>query len=872
MSTTVNATTDRIRLVGLSARGHHGVLPFEREEGQLFTVDVTLDLGARGTAVAAVTDSLDDAVDYATVATAVVTVIEGEPVNLLEALADRIAERVLAYPRVLAAQITVHKPQAPLDVAFEDVSVTIYRASQGAAQAAADQTADPSFEPAAEPAAAPVAAAAAPAPEPRRFTSHRAEPVEPAPSEPVRAAGLPVEEAPLPTGESAAQDPWGPDQWMSEVAPQGASAPEPADQGARAVGDEHDGQDRDHGAEGAQDAYPLASEAADRFAAPSRSVPAADASASAFGPEYSATSADAAAFAQDVAGQEGGREDQESAPVESVPTGLPVQLPGEGRHRAEPTVEAGQAPDGRDAVDAVGPVHEPAHSSMDAVPLGAESAPYEREQAHEEADEASGAGLAGRAGQAAAPVTYGVVQQSGTTGGLEEAVESVEAVVEPGSAAVGADPYAPHEGRALAGSDHQAEEASASSMIAPPAALSATSAEHADASAPAAPAVESGADPLSTQAQADPLEQRPGRPVGVVFALGANAGHLLVNLRNAVRSLKASEGIEILQVGPLARSVAVVPEGAEAQPDYLNTVVTALSTLSPRELLAVCQALETDAGRVRTQHWGPRTLDVDLVVVEGVSSQEPELTLPHAHAHERAFVLVPWSQADPFAELGGHTVTELADRAPDRSGLRWLAFDWLDTDNIPEKPTGPYVAPPVADDVPEPVEQVYNATRNERSVMDAELAAEYLAGIGELPPQEAAAKHPVDSGLSGAGQGAAGHEAADPRDQAVPGASAGSAAQAQPGPEAPGMAGVEADNPFAAASFGTDYAVPVEQAEQQAQAPGQVPGQPPVAPGQVPGEFPQQAAQVGEEDSWEAPLQWNEVIGGADGAGPRQGS
>ena len=113
-------------------------------------------------------------------------------------------------------------------------------------------------------------------------------------------------------------------------------------------------------------------------------------------------------------------------------------------------------------------------------------------------------------------------------------------------------------------------------------------------------------------------------------------------------------------------------------------------------------------------------------------------------AHERAFVLVPWSQADPFAELGGHTVTELADRAPDRSGLRWLAFDWLDTDNIPEKPTGPYVAPPVADDVPEPVEQVYNATRNERSVMDAELAAEYLAGIGELPPQEAAAKHPVN--------------------------------------------------------------------------------------------------------------------------------
>ena len=92
MSTTVSATTDRISLIGLSARGHHGVLPFEREEGQLFTVDVILDLGQRGTAVAAVTDSLTDAVDYSRVANGIVSIIEGEPVHGLGVAAPVLAD------------------------------------------------------------------------------------------------------------------------------------------------------------------------------------------------------------------------------------------------------------------------------------------------------------------------------------------------------------------------------------------------------------------------------------------------------------------------------------------------------------------------------------------------------------------------------------------------------------------------------------------------------------------------------------------------------------------------------------------------------------------------------------------------------------
>ena len=76
----------------MSARGYHGVLPFERQEGQLFAVDVVLKLGPRGTAIAAVTDSLNDAVDYGSVAGAVVAIIQGEPVGLIETLAERISD------------------------------------------------------------------------------------------------------------------------------------------------------------------------------------------------------------------------------------------------------------------------------------------------------------------------------------------------------------------------------------------------------------------------------------------------------------------------------------------------------------------------------------------------------------------------------------------------------------------------------------------------------------------------------------------------------------------------------------------------------------------------------------------------------------
>ncbi len=120
--------SDMIRLSGIRATGFHGVFENERENGQEFVVDVVLHTD---TAPAAHTDDLAHTVDYAAVAADVVALIAGEPVNLIETLADRIARRVGARDFVIAVEVTVHKPQADLGLAggahADDVSVTIYR-------------------------------------------------------------------------------------------------------------------------------------------------------------------------------------------------------------------------------------------------------------------------------------------------------------------------------------------------------------------------------------------------------------------------------------------------------------------------------------------------------------------------------------------------------------------------------------------------------------------------------------------------------------------------------------------------------------------------------------------------------------------------
>ncbi|SFK88787.1 dihydroneopterin aldolase [Geodermatophilus ruber] len=115
---------DRIAVRGISAHAHHGVYDWERERGQTFRVDAVLEVD---TAPAAASDDLAKTVNYAELAQRLHAVLTGDPVDLLETLAQRLAEVCLADPLVDAVEITVHKPQAELGVPFDDVEVSIRR-------------------------------------------------------------------------------------------------------------------------------------------------------------------------------------------------------------------------------------------------------------------------------------------------------------------------------------------------------------------------------------------------------------------------------------------------------------------------------------------------------------------------------------------------------------------------------------------------------------------------------------------------------------------------------------------------------------------------------------------------------------------------
>lgn len=116
--------TDRLSLIGITATGRHGVEPLERERGQRFVVDVVLHLDVRP---AAASDSLVDTVDYAVLSRRLAEVVEGEPVDLIETLAERLAAVCLRDGRVEAVDVSVHKPEAPLAVPCADVVVTVHR-------------------------------------------------------------------------------------------------------------------------------------------------------------------------------------------------------------------------------------------------------------------------------------------------------------------------------------------------------------------------------------------------------------------------------------------------------------------------------------------------------------------------------------------------------------------------------------------------------------------------------------------------------------------------------------------------------------------------------------------------------------------------
>lgn len=137
----------------------------------------------------------------------------------------------------------------------------------------------------------------------------------------------------------------------------------------------------------------------------------------------------------------------------------------------------------------------------------------------------------------------------------------------------------------------------------------------------------------------------------VVLGLGANLGDPRAGLTAAVQALREVPGLEVTAVSPAYRTA---PVGGPDQPDFVNLVVLGRTSLPPEQLLDATSAIEQASGRTHDVHWGPRTLDIDLIAVGDRRVADERLVLPHPRAHERAFVLRPWLDVDPQAELTGH--------------------------------------------------------------------------------------------------------------------------------------------------------------------------------------------------------------------------
>jgi 2-amino-4-hydroxy-6-hydroxymethyldihydropteridine diphosphokinase len=143
-----------------------------------------------------------------------------------------------------------------------------------------------------------------------------------------------------------------------------------------------------------------------------------------------------------------------------------------------------------------------------------------------------------------------------------------------------------------------------------------------------------------------------------VLSVGSNMGDRLAYLRSALDRMRPC----VDAVSPVYETP---PWGPVSQPDYLNAVILASDdTADPPFWLARAHAAEDAAGRVRDQRWGPRTLDVDVIAVDEIELNDPDLTLPHPRAAERAFVLVPWLAVDPEARLSGGSVADLVAQLP----------------------------------------------------------------------------------------------------------------------------------------------------------------------------------------------------------------
>jgi 2-amino-4-hydroxy-6-hydroxymethyldihydropteridine diphosphokinase len=165
-------------------------------------------------------------------------------------------------------------------------------------------------------------------------------------------------------------------------------------------------------------------------------------------------------------------------------------------------------------------------------------------------------------------------------------------------------------------------------------------------------------------------------PVIAYLGLGANVGDPAGQLAEALKRLHVAEEVEVTRVSTFYRNP---PLGPEDQPWYVNAVARVRTRLGPEELLRLLQQVETALGRVRAERWGPRRLDLDLLLYNGEVIFGPDLVVPHPEMHRRAFVLAPLAEIAPQAwhpvlqKSAGDLLAELDPT--DRAALQPIAAD-----------------------------------------------------------------------------------------------------------------------------------------------------------------------------------------------------
>ncbi|WP_392561439.1 2-amino-4-hydroxy-6-hydroxymethyldihydropteridine diphosphokinase [Orbus sturtevantii] len=154
------------------------------------------------------------------------------------------------------------------------------------------------------------------------------------------------------------------------------------------------------------------------------------------------------------------------------------------------------------------------------------------------------------------------------------------------------------------------------------------------------------------------------------IALGANLGEPLKQAQDAVKSVNSLRSTKVLEVSPFYRSK---PLGPQDQPDYLNAVIKITTELSPIALLNALQKIEKDLGRVRkSNRWGPRTLDLDILLYDNIQINSENLTIPHYDMKNREFVLYPLFDLEPELVLPDHSLlSELISHLPLKGMTRW---------------------------------------------------------------------------------------------------------------------------------------------------------------------------------------------------------